>query len=547
MTRNQTLWILWIALSVIAAVILTGFIFIGGPRHILLIGKTSAGHGQIELACESCHTTSLVENLFKSPKKIAGEMTKACGTCHAEELASANDSHPTKKFRGAKKAKTRARLNAFYCQTCHAEHVPEVTRPMAVSLPEDLCVACHEKIGEERESHAGLEFVTCASAGCHNFHDNTALYESFLVKHGEAEDFLAHPVMEFASVARSPDVVRVALETDDPLAALQGFLVPAVAESDAEQPTAKETAPAETALAETDKAEIAAKAEDLLGRVLTTEDALAPEPYMEAEAITAWSGSAHALAGVNCAGCHAPEAVAQELGQDLAALSDSWIEKPGRAVCADCHENQATTFTMGKHGMRFHPELAPPRDAKQDGVLAIASQIFEDEPLTPLTVGETYRADLMKPESHDREIGSCNTCHAPHEVNLEVAAVEACVACHDDTHTQNYFNSQHYTLWEAELAGDGAPGTGVSCADCHMPKVAANGTSEAGGDAFYTSHNQNDYLRPNEKMIRPVCMSCHGLAFSIDALADPELIESNFNGRPSTHIQSVDWALQREE
>ena len=32
-------------------------------------------------------------------------------------------------------------------------------------------------------------------------------------------------------------------------------------------------------------------------------------------------------------------------------------------------------------------------------------------------------------------------------------------------------------------------------------------------------HNQNDGLQPNEKMIRPVCMSCHGLGFSIDALA----------------------------
>jgi len=60
-----------------------------------------------------------------------------------------------------------------------------------------------------------------------------------------------------------------------------------------------------------------------------------------------------------------------------------------------------------------------------------------------------------------------------------------------------------------------------------------------------TTHNQNAYLRPNEKMIRPVCMSCHGVAFSIDALADPKLVESNFNGRPEVHIESIDWALRR--
>jgi hypothetical protein len=46
-------------------------------------------------------------------------------------------------------------------------------------------------------------------------------------------------------------------------------------------------------------------------------------------------------------------------------------------------------------------------------------------------------------------------------------------------------------------------------------------------------------------MIRDVCLSCHGLAFSIDALADRLLIESNFQGRPSRHIESIDMAARR--
>jgi len=58
-------------------------------------------------------------------------------------------------------------------------------------------------------------------------------------------------------------------------------------------------------------------------------------------------------------------------------------------------------------------------------------------------------------------------------------------------------------------------------------------------------HNQNDNLRPNEKMIRSVCMSCHGLKFSIDALADTRLLKNNFSGKPAIHIKSVDWALNR--
>ena len=55
-------------------------------------------------------------------------------------------------------------------------------------------------------------------------------------------------------------------------------------------------------------------------------------------------------------------------------------------------------------------------------------------------------------------------------------------------------------------------------------------------------HNQNANLLPNEKMIRPACIHCHGLGFSIDALADEQLIENNFNGKPSVHIESIDMA-----
>ena len=58
-------------------------------------------------------------------------------------------------------------------------------------------------------------------------------------------------------------------------------------------------------------------------------------------------------------------------------------------------------------------------------------------------------------------------------------------------------------------------------------------------------HNQSDNLRPSEKMIRPVCMSCHGLGFSIDALADAALAANNFTGRPRVHVKSLDMVAER--
>lgn len=61
-----------------------------------------------------------------------------------------------------------------------------------------------------------------------------------------------------------------------------------------------------------------------------------------------------------------------------------------------------------------------------------------------------------------------------------------------------------------------------------------------------TQHNQNKNLRPNEKMLRSVCLHCHSLEFSIDALADKNLIANNFTGTPGVHIRSIDMAKKRK-
>ncbi|MCY3857067.1 MAG: ammonia-forming cytochrome c nitrite reductase subunit c552, partial [Rhodospirillales bacterium] len=104
--------------------------------------------------------------------------------------------------------------------------------------------------------------------------------------------------------------------------------------------------------------------------------------------------------------------------------------------------------------------------------------------------------------------------------------------------TRAYFGSPHHRLWQAELAGAAPPGAGVTCATCHLPRTEERGK-------FATDHNQNTTLRPNEKMIRPVCLDCHGLGFSLDALADVRLIERNFNGTPAVHVESIEWAVRR--
>ena len=149
----------------------------------------------------------------------------------------------------------------------------------------------------------------------------------------------------------------------------------------------------------------------------------------------------------------------------------------------------------------------------------------------------------MHAKVRNTELG-CTSCHTAHRFDTARAAVQACVGCHRDEHTNAYERSPHFALWKKELAGELPAGSGVSCASCHLPRLEHR-AADSGAKRILVQHNQNDNLRPNEKMIRPVCMSCHGLAFSIDALADTKLVADNFAGAPRVHVKSLDMVAQR--
>ena len=94
------------------------------------------------------------------------------------------------------------------------------------------------------------------------------------------------------------------------------------------------------------------------------------------------------------------------------------------------------------------------------------------------------------------------------------------------------------------MAGRASPGSGVSCATCHLPRHTVN---EHGNELVRVQHNQNDNLRPNDKFVRSVCLTCHGLGFSFDALADGNLAARNFRGRPAKRVKTLDMVRSRKE
>ncbi|MEL6189484.1 MAG: NrfA- nitrite reduction protein, partial [Myxococcota bacterium] len=355
-----------------------------------------------------------------------------------------NDSHPRTKFTDPRNADRVAILDARWCVTCHQEHRPEVTGTMGLSLPGDYCFHCHQSIGEERPTHEGLAYDSCADVGCHNFHDNRGLYEDFLVDHRNEPALLESPRVPLRNLA-----AVFATEAGD-------------------------------------HAPLEAKDQDAT--------ASSSDPIVEE-----WAASGHARGGVNCSECHGAGA--------------TWTDHPQVSVCEECHALEVEGFSHGRHGMRRLVEGAP------------------------MTKGEARLP--MTPKSPERDM-DCHACHPAHAYDTRAAAVSACLDCHADEHSRAYEGSPHHELWKKEEAGEAPAGSGVSCATCHLPRVE----TEARPDQILVAHNQNDYLRPREKMIRSVCIHCHGLAYTIDALADEALVESNYREAPQRSVRSMEYATE---
>ena len=445
------MWSLWIVITIISTAVLSYKLFFDDDKTVFLPGTTSHGHYQIEMACVACHKDS-----FTSKEGLQ----EACVSCHGQELKAVEDSHPKSKFTDPRNADRVAKLDARYCVTCHGEHKPEITGLMGVTVQEDICIVCHQDIADDRPSHKRMSFLTCTSSGCHNFHDNKALYEDFLLKHADEENTFKQPANKIRNFTARINALHSYPLKEYPLIELQV--------QDKDMPSSIE-----------------------------------PDQKIVEE----WAGTAHAKSGVNCTACH------NVVNKDG---SVNWKDKPSEKSCKTCHESEVTEFLDSKHGMRIKQNLTP--------MIPVKARI------------------KMKSSAHKSEL-SCVSCHSSHKFDTRRASIDACLKCHDDKHSLAYKDSKHFSLSYAEITKGEETNTSVTCATCHLPRFEKQFSD--GSKHVVVQHNQNDNLRPNEKMIRSVCMNCHGLEFSIDSLTDKELIDKNFTGQPSVHIKSIDMAKQR--
>ncbi|AFU98505.1 ammonia-forming cytochrome c nitrite reductase subunit c552 [Simiduia agarivorans] len=425
--------------------LLLGYNLWQGDKRLFISGPPTHGHHQIELACDSCHGGPFADRAV---------MQTACESCHLEELNKFSDSHPQAKFTDPRNAELLSHLDATQCVTCHREHKPEITRDYGVTLAKDFCAHCHQDIAQERPSHTEFGFETCTNSGCHNYHDNTALYENFLRKHTKDPWLLKR--------SKWPERSGLAqwLKKN------------------------KNTPPLTPAQHD--------------GQTLNLDE--------REDIVALWADSHHAVAQVNCSDCHQNDEGKTRTGLDLNLNS-----------CGQCHEKQTERFTQGKHGMRLAKTLG--------------------ETLTPMSPAMAIRP--MHSDVHSAEL-NCSSCHQPHKTDLTFAAVDACLGCHNDDHSNNFLSSSHGQLWTQFVAGDKNEKEAVSCATCHMPRIKK-------GRNVVVEHNQSATLQPNSKMLRSVCGNCHGVEFSMAALADKALIDANFSEKPEPHHTSMDLVRDRIE
>lgn len=366
MPDTRVIWTIWLALVLLVAAVLATALTTSPA--IFQSGQLTDGHHQYGVSCATCHGGA-----FEGTDVIES----ACRDCHEAALADADDSHPDRKFTDPRNASLVERLDARRCITCHTEHRPDRVRDAGLTLPKDLCIECHRDVVTERPTHRDASFDTCASAGCHNFHDNRALHEAFLERHLDEPPLLDSPIR--------------LLDRTTPGG-------PALDRSDADGPTAADP-----------------------------------------DLIRDWAHSAHARGNVNCTDCHSSTGEwRDQVGQDECAecheqeadgflqgrhgmratvasrplaVGDARLEMKAEAAgrrpgCNECHgaHEYDTTRAAAESCLQCHDDEH--------------SRNWRDSPH-----GQLWQAETEGGEPTGTGV-ACATCHMPRQENRDEITVE---------------------------------------------------------------------------------------------------------------------------
>lgn len=147
---------------------------------------------------------------------------------------------------------------------------------------------------------------------------------------------------------------------------------------------------------------------------------------------------------LECADCHGTQ-------HDSATNADL-VQRATPKVCAECHEEQVTQFTDGKHALGFDALAVVPN---YKAIPSVAGQAGCEG---------CHKVGYNWP---DGSKGSCDSCHARHTFSVaEALEPEACGNCHSGDHPQFelYDNSKHGKFYGISGNSERYP----TCQTCHM-------------------------------------------------------------------------------
>lgn len=177
-----------------------------------------------------------------------------------------------------------------------------------------------------------------------------------------------------------------------------------------------------------------------------------------------WQSSKHAGEDVTCSTCH---------GEGHQTADD--VEKaqlPDEALCAECHEEQFTSFSHGKHNFGWTSLNAIP------GTHYAPDELIEGGRGCGGCHNMGIKTEAQKAEQlakgYHYQTNSCDECHTRHSFSRKEANnPKACQQCHmgyDHPQWEMWSSSKHGTRYFAQKAGDLPEGAAVpTCQTCHLP------------------------------------------------------------------------------
>jgi len=177
-----------------------------------------------------------------------------------------------------------------------------------------------------------------------------------------------------------------------------------------------------------------------------------------------WQASKHAGEDVTCSTCH---------GEGHQTADDVQnVQLPDEALCSECHEEQFTSFSHGKHNFGWTSLNAIP------GTHYAPDELIEGGRGCGGCHNMGIKTEAQKAEQlakgYHYQNNSCDECHTRHAFSLKEANnPKACQQCHmgyDHPQWEMWSSSKHGTRYFAKKAGDLPEGAvAPTCQTCHLP------------------------------------------------------------------------------